>query len=323
MTFEAIIATYDRRASLLRTLAAFDHQTDMDFSAAIIDDCSPDPVENWLDVSTYRYPIRLLRTEKNGGPARARNLGVFTSLADVVLFIDDDVVPAAELITSHRRVLNVGGLGTVSIGPLKAPADWQPTPWNRWEAATIEVEYQRMARGEYQASWRQFFTGNAAVRRAEFLAVGGFNESFTRAEDIEFAYRLAQTGARFVFEPEAIGWHYAKRSLASWRKIPIQYAEFDIAIAHLHPELNWTERVHREQRQRHPLTRAVQTGVAALSLEGATATTAIGAARLAHACRAGWASNRLLSLAFQLEYGASRRQLNAGQRFNPASTATS
>ncbi|MGE3077124.1 MAG: glycosyltransferase family 2 protein [Dehalococcoidia bacterium] len=323
MKIEVIIATYDRRASLMRTLEALNTQSDPGFSVAVIDDCSPEPVVGWLDASRFAFATRPLCTDRNGGPAKARNLGVASSEADVVLFIDDDVVPDRRLIASHKRILKSGGPGTVSIGPLKAPADWKPTPWNRWEAATLEVEYQRMARGEYQATWRQFFTGNAGVYREDFIAVGGFDETFTRAEDIEFAYRLARRGARFTFEPAAIGWHYANRSLQSWRKIPSQYAEFDSAIARLHPELNWQALMRIEQQRRHPLTRVAERAGALLGLEGPITLGAIGGARAAHRMRCAWASNRLLSVAFQLEYAASARKLDAKQRFNPASTATS
>src|SRR6185295_4881663 len=96
------------------------------------------------------------------------------------------------------------GPHSVVIGPLAAPPDWRPTPWNRWEAETVEAEYDRMIRGVYEPTWRQFFTGNAFLRRADFLDAGGFNETFRRAEDIELGYRLHRLGCEFVFEPEAI-----------------------------------------------------------------------------------------------------------------------
>ena len=323
MKVEAIIATFDRRTSLLRTLEGLRRQSEPELSIAVIDDCSSDPVDTWLDLDGFGVPVRLLRTAKNSGPAHARNLGVASSTADVVLFIDDDVVPDHNLVRSHMRVLETGGAATVSIGPLRAPADWKPTPWNRWEASTLDVEYQRMARGVYRATWRQFFTGNAALWRNDFLAVGGFDETFKRAEDIEFAYRMSRAGVRFEFEPRAIGWHYAKRSLSSWRKIPGQYAAFDAAIARLHPELNWKDRIDQEQRQRHRLTREVERAVVAIGGERPTATAAIASARIFHACGVPWASNRLLSLAFQLEYGATARRLSGRQRFNPPSTASS
>ena len=67
---------------------------------------------------------------------------------------------------------------------------------------------------------RQFFTGNASLRRDSFLATGGFDPSFHRAEDVELGYRLAALGIQFIFEPSARVWHYPVRSFAAWRLTP-------------------------------------------------------------------------------------------------------
>lgn len=306
---EVVIPSYSRPEPLRRTLDALSGQTWRDFSVAVVDDCSPAPVAKWLTQLEFPFPLRILATERNSGPAAARNLAVRSSTANLILFIDDDVVPDEGLTHHHVATLAAHGPRTVSIGPLRAPADWKPTPWNRWEADTLAVEYARMARGEYQPTWRQFFTGNAAIRREDFLSVGGFDEVFARAEDIEFAYRLARRGARFVFEPKAIGWHYAHRSLASWRKIPGQYAAFDLSIDQLHPELNWDRTVSSETARRNALIRLLDRGASAVGAETAVSSACIAAARVAHRGSLLSLSSRLLSAAYHLEYSRGRRQL--------------
>ena len=317
---EVVIASYDRPMPLRRTLAALAEQQLLPSSVAVVDDCSPVPVAEVLAGQLYPFSVRTLRTAVNSGPAVARNLGDRTSEHEIIAFVDDDVVPDPGLLSHHVEALERTGPQAVCIGPLRAPADWKPTPWNRWEADTLAVEYARMARGEYEVTWRQFFTGNAMLRREAFVSVGGFDESFVRAEDIEFAYRLGRTGAKFVFEPRAIGWHYAERSLKSWRRIPSQYAEFDITIDRLHPQLRWDELVRREQSQRHPITRAVDKLASSVSAERLAATGAIAGARASHAAGRPSISSQFLSLAFQLEYGRRRRELLRGRTFNRAST---
>lgn len=306
---EVVIPSFARPDPLRRTLSALCLQTWRDFSVVVVDDCSPEPVVEWLGTLAFPFPLRILRTQSNSGPAAARNLAVRSSEADLIVFLDDDVVPDPGLLSNHATVMATCGPRTVSIGPLRAPADWKPTPWNRWEADTLAVEYERMAQGEYQPTWRQFFTGNATVRREDFLAVGGFDEAFARAEDIEFAYRLACRGARFVFEPKAIGWHYAHRSLASWRKIPGQYAAFDLSIDQLHPELNWDRTVSRETARRNALMRLLDRGASAVGAETAVSSVCIAAARVAHRGSLPSLSSRLLSAAYHLEYSRGRRQL--------------
>jgi hypothetical protein len=88
-----------------------------------------------------------------------------------------------------------------------------------------------MASGRWQATWRQFYTGNAAVRKAELLAAGGFDPFFRRAEDVELALRLHDRGLRFIFMPEARGWHYVQRTFPAWLRMPRAYGEADVAMA--------------------------------------------------------------------------------------------
>ena len=73
-----------------------------------------------------------------------------------------------------------------------------------------------------------FYSGNASVRREWLLAIQGFDESFTRQEDVELAVRMQQTcGVTFVFDFEADGLHRPQRSFESWLRIPTAYGAFD------------------------------------------------------------------------------------------------
>jgi GT2 family glycosyltransferase len=85
-----------------------------------------------------------------------------------------------------------------------------------------------MRDGKYAPSARQFYTGNTSLARTHLIASGGFDESFRRAEDVELAYRLVERGLEFVFNPAAIGYHYAERSFHSWMEIPYVYGRNDV-----------------------------------------------------------------------------------------------
>ena len=56
-------------------------------------------------------------------------------------------------------------------------------------------QYAAMERGDWEATSRQFYTGNASVARRHLLDAGGFDPAFRRAEDVELAYRLGAAGA--------------------------------------------------------------------------------------------------------------------------------
>ncbi len=316
---DIIIATYNRPRQLARCLEALGGQGDIEFRAIIVDDCSPQPVELALSRDNYEFPITVVRSEKNAGPAHARNMGVSKSSADLIVFIDDDVVADVNLLSRHKETHERLGDHQVVVGPLAAPRDWQSTPWTRWEAETIAAEYQRMLAGVYTPTWRQFFTGNASLQRADFLRAGGFNESFLRAEDIEFAYRMHRQGCSFIFDSQAIGWHYSYRSLASWRKIPRLYAWSDHALDSLYPELGWLALLQRERKGRHPVTRVAERCLRPIGARRAGSFGAIAAARGAAGLGANRVASRLLSIAYELEYSDA---LDGGLAFNTASTAT-
>lgn len=316
---DVVIATYNRPDRLVRCLEALALQTYRDFGVVVVDDASPQPVDDAITAGLRTdLHMRVLRLDDNHGPGRARNVGVRQSGAELIAFVDDDVVADPALLANHVGAYDRGEPNTIQFGPLSEPRDWRPTPWNLWEARTLAFEYKRMQAGVYRPSWRQFFTGNAFVPRDLFLATGGFDEFFTRAEDIEFAYRVALAGGGVRFVPEAIGWHYAERTRSSWQRIARDYARFDVTIDRNHPELAWLQIRRRERESRNAgsrlgyellkRTRTESAGVnVAISL--ASATSRLGLQRAAHP---------LLSFAYSVEY---ERSLAAAVASTDAATS--
>ena len=92
-----------------------------------------------------------------------------------------------------------------------------------WEQAKLEAQYAAMSRGDWEPTFRQFWTGNASVAKAPVLAAGGFDPSLRRAEDVELARRLHERGMRFRFNPAARGLHHAERPLSAWMAMHKSY----------------------------------------------------------------------------------------------------
>ncbi|OAI40734.1 hypothetical protein AYO38_05335 [bacterium SCGC AG-212-C10] len=304
---DIVIPTFNRHGPLNRCLDALRAQEYRDFGVIVVDDGSAPGIEQTIP-ATLRKDLNLrIVSSANGGPARARNLGVAESDAEFVAFIDDDVLAAPEMLRLHREA--VGDSPTkVSFGPLVAPAGWQPTPWNLWEADKLSIEYDKMTAGVYEPTWRQFFTGNAFVRRRHILAAGGFDERFTRAEDVELGLRLAGLGCDFAFVPGAIGWHHAERSLKSWLAIPRAYGRLDVAIDEIHPDEERAVNVEREMREMRTLPVRVARTVSSRRFGRPVVTNgSVGCARVLYAAGAKRLALRFLSLAFDAEYVTSFR----------------
>ena len=301
---DVVLATFNRHRSLARTLRGLSRQTFRDFRVFLVDDGSSPPVAETLSPETLDgLDVRLLRQE-NAGPAAARNLAIAEGTAPIVAFIDDDVVPDPDWLAAHLAALDAPN--TVSIGPLLAPPDWKPSPWTRWEAEQLAAEYERMRAGEYEPTWRQFFTGNAVVPRELLERAGPFRVDFLRGEDVELGIRLRRAGARFVFTFEARGWHYAERPLRTWLALPRMYAEHDRRLDALHPDAQMLRIVQRELDQRHPaVRRAASLARRVPGLHHVMVRTGVRAAIWLDALRFRSLSSRALSLAYDLEYRAS------------------
>jgi hypothetical protein len=87
-----------------------------------------------------------------------------------------------------------------------------------------------MQRGDYTPTFRQFWTGNASVRRSRLLEAGLFDVSLKRGEDVDLGFRLAQLGVQYQFSPEARGLHYAERSLESFCRAHASYGEMEVTL---------------------------------------------------------------------------------------------
>jgi len=178
---------------------------------------------------TDPYRLVVVELDSPGGPAAARNRGIDEAAGTVIVFIDDDVVPDPQLLAQHLAVHETDPMAVV-MGPLLAPERFQQSPWTQWEAEMLERQYRDIARAKWSPSARQFYTGNASVKRSHLASVGGFDTGFRRAEDIDLAYRLKAAGLNFRFAETAKAWHQASRSLASWLRIPRLYGEADVAM---------------------------------------------------------------------------------------------
>jgi glycosyltransferase involved in cell wall biosynthesis len=259
-----VVPTYNRRERLERVLRSLANQdVDVPFEVIVVSDGSTDGTHEYFAHGDLPLPIVAL-TQPNQGPAAARNRGVEASTGDYVLFIDDDVVATPGLVKAHLDAHQRLGPAAVVIGPMLDPPDHDMSPWVAWEQAMLAKQYSAMERGEFAATARQFYTGNASLRREHMRAIGGFDTSFRRAEDVELAYRLDDLGLRFHFEPTAVGLHYAERSYEAWRRTAYDYGRNDIVFARDHGR-TWIFRFIKDSAGwRHPMLRLITSWSVAL-----------------------------------------------------------
>lgn len=91
MTIEIIIPAYNCRKTLHRTLSSLEAQTDSDFLVHIIDDHS---TEDLADILTIHKDLnlRVTRNKTNQGCGMSRQVGIDSTEADYIAFLDSDDV---------------------------------------------------------------------------------------------------------------------------------------------------------------------------------------------------------------------------------------
>jgi GT2 family glycosyltransferase len=297
--FSIVTPTHGRPDSLLGVLDGLAAQSCPagTFEVVLVFDGLDEATVRRVTAHPYPFELRVHQQERQG-PAGARNAGLSLARGTHVLFLDDDVIPDPHLVAAHREA-HGDAPDLVVIGPLLAPPDRRAAPWTRWEWSTLAEQYRAMTAGEWQATPRQFYTGNASVRRAHLVAVDGFDEDFRRGEDVELAWRLHRLGLRFVFQPEAAGVHLARRSFRSWLDAAYEYGRTDVMLERIRTGGDVPPWVLREFGWRHPFTRRLTLAglrrpwlVSALRLAGEPvlrAAALLGEERASQACSAAFA----------------------------------
>jgi GT2 family glycosyltransferase len=225
-----VIPTFNREERLHRVLSALARQAEDGFEVVVVSDGSTDGTDEYLRSSQAPLAV-VAERQANAGPAAARNRGVQLASRELLIFVDDDVVPTPQLVGAHVAAHARLGDRAVVIGPMLNPPDHDMTMWIRYEQAMLAKQYDAMERGDWSATSRQFYTGNASILKKHLVSAGGFDTELRRAEDIELALRLDSMGLEFTYVPEAIGLHYAERSFESWREIARAYGRSDVSFA--------------------------------------------------------------------------------------------
>ena len=133
---------------------------------------------------------RVVRLDRRGGPARARNEGARAARGEVLLFVDSDVEVPPDLVGRVARLFTMGPDLAAVIGSYDdAPGD--PGFFSQYRNLLHHYVHQH---GREDAS--TFWGACGAVRRAVFVEAGGFDESYPlpSIEDIELGSRLKREG---------------------------------------------------------------------------------------------------------------------------------
>ncbi len=194
-----IISLYNAEKEIGICLDSIFNSDWKDFEVIIVDDCSTD---NSLKIAK-KYPCRFFSLDKNGGPAKARNLGVSKSKADITLFLDSDTKVEKD---SLRKIYETFIKKKDILAVIVLPAIDSLRKGHAPDYNALKNQYTLYSANPY---CDYFTTQMGAIRKKIFKKVGGFDERFKSPviEDIEFGMKLSKRKI-FINKKVIIGHHF-------------------------------------------------------------------------------------------------------------------
>ncbi len=200
-----VIPTLNRSEHVVNALADLRATLPDDAEVVVVDQSAPVHGDHTAAyVASLGDPrIRHLRAPPRGLPA-ARNLGLASTRAPIVIFLDDDVRVLPGLVAAHVACFDdprVGGtVGRIVERVVRPNA--RPTT----NHVGLDGRVRTNLLGFEPCEVGAMKGANMAIRRSALARVGGFDENYlgnALLEDADVAARLRRVGFKIAFVPRA------------------------------------------------------------------------------------------------------------------------
>lgn len=240
-----IIPTYNRRHVLERTLPSLLAQdlAPEEYEIIVVMDGSNDGTAELLNNWKPKCAFRALQMA-HCGPSAARNAGIQAAVGELILFLDDDLMGAPDLLRRHCEA-HVHREPCVTHGPIYvSPESAETIPRYHFEIG-YEMYFGSLFPGQELRYPADFFpsialmsaVANSCIPRDVLLRCGGFDEQILSGEDLELGLRLWKMGLPFRYLADAPAFElYIK---TSWEYLRWQIrtsASGDLQICRKHSE---------------------------------------------------------------------------------------
>ena len=206
------IATFRRRELLEQVVRAVENQSVSrdQYEVIVCDSSSGDGTSEMMFGLMAEFPnLRFIDLEVNTLAAK-RNAGVREARAAIIIFLDDDAVPAPDFVAGHLEAHRAGARQFV-CGNVRFPEAWvERSNYFRFRNSRHlgpgrpDVDLENIP-------YQMIVVMNGSFRKEEIVnQVGLVSEEFQRygGEDFEFGYRVARAGLKIRFAPEATVDHF-------------------------------------------------------------------------------------------------------------------
>jgi GT2 family glycosyltransferase len=146
----------------------------------------------------------------------AMNIGLLRARGEIVLYLDDDIIPHSDLLHAHIRAHSEHDEALVVVGQVLQPGQNTLVFKSDKSRSTLwrDLDFRF---NSVDSCWiENAIACNMSLKRASCIALGGFDESFpppvAARFETEFAKRLIRSGGKVLFAPTASIHHLAAGS---------------------------------------------------------------------------------------------------------------
>lgn len=199
-----IIPTLNRPQLLLNNVNELLKQAYSNYEIIIVDQSDVPYAEGIKNGLQYSGKIRYLHIDEKSLP-NARNIGIKESKGDILIFLDDDIIPDDNLILHHAQGYHNPVIGCIAGRVIQELNDIKNTDTLGGRvclSGRVLVNWDVKYR-----SYINFACGcNMSFSREAVKDTGLFDVRFkgsSQLEDTDYCYRLRKLGYKILFEPKA------------------------------------------------------------------------------------------------------------------------
>lgn len=220
-----ITPAYNCRNTIKETYSSVLSQSFSDWEWIIVDDCSTDGSFDYLkELTKNDNRIRVIKAEKNGGTASARNIALRNAKGRYITFLDsDDILDSNYLQSQVEFIKNNGPLISASY---RRKAEHTCTEFHVPE----EVDYKQDLKGNPLSCLTTMYD-------REIIGDLYFDESYNRHEDYVFWLTILKRGIVAKGNPEVLATYVIHANSKNSNKVKLVKSMY--RVYHESQGFNW------------------------------------------------------------------------------------
>jgi len=234
--FSIVVPTHNRRDAVTRLLVALGQQDPVPggFEAIVVADGCTDGTAERLRAWDPGFACVVLE-QPASGPAAARNRGAAHATGDILLFLDDDIEPRADVLRAHAAFHTevADGIGIGYLQPAVTADGFFGVILRGW----WESMFEESRRPGHRYQYTDLLTGHCSLGRRAFERLGGFDATLRSHEDYELGYRAIAAGMNLRFIPDAAAVHHEASQLSKTLRRKFDDGVADVRLVERYPAL--------------------------------------------------------------------------------------